>query len=384
MSGKGGARNFVKSFIDPGLLFQALSKHEDLLPEFGLYDRISRNQSIDPKGLVEVLPLLKDLIKVSPSADIHTNPLRSALLKVVCNNPSVNTSKWNGTVWANIRCERIGVLLLHMRRLKSSDEVRKAAAKLTSRDLMQLQEVISLIQFEPEEDAPKKRVLKKQVSDVSLDSEGYPRFNSPAQKGKGTGHQDTLVKGEKQTLVKGENQTLVKGGTKPLLKGKASSAKDSPSPSFLRRRKGSSVYSPGPSEAAESQSPHLAKAMGFTSKSKNGKKRKGGKKVKQESPLKKPASSALVGKGMPMKKPAAALGKSAKLPWKKLRIVFARKPQRGYITGTQEIGGKCKLIVEVSSFRSAQYKRVINTIYERLRDDNLSKAEALQLRSELC
>ena len=120
MNGKGGARNFVKSFIDPGLLFQALSKHEDLLPEFGLYDRISRNQSIDPKGLVEVLPLLKDLIKVSPSADIHTNPLRSALLKVVCNNPSVNTSRCNGTVWANIRCERIGVLLLHMRRLKSS------------------------------------------------------------------------------------------------------------------------------------------------------------------------------------------------------------------------------------------------------------------------
>ena len=131
MGGKGGARNFVKSFIDPGLLFQALSKHEDMLPEFGLYDTISRNQSIDPKGLVQVLPLVKDLIKVSPSAEIHTDPLRAALLRVVCHNPSVNTSKWNGTVWANIRCERIGVLLLHMRRLKSSDEVRKAAAKLT-------------------------------------------------------------------------------------------------------------------------------------------------------------------------------------------------------------------------------------------------------------
>jgi len=373
MGGKGGARNFVKSFIDPGLLFQALSKHEDMLPEFGLYDTISRNQSIDPKGLVQVLPLVKDLIKVPPSAEIHTNPLRAALLRVVCHNPSVNTSKWNGTVWANIRCERIGVLLLHMRRLKSSDEVRKAAAKLTSRDLMQLQEVIDLIQFEPEEDAPKKRALKKNVSDVSLDSEGYPRFNSPVQKGKGTGQQDTLVKGE--------NQTLVKGSENPLLKGHASSAKDSPSPSFLRRRKGSSVFSPGASQPAESHSPNLAKAMGFTSKSKDCKKKTRAKKVKQDSPMKKPASS---GKGMQVKKPAAALGESAKLPWKKLRIVFARKPQRGYITGTQEIGGKCKLIVEVSSIRSAQYKKVINTIYERLKDDNLSKAEALQLRSELC
>ena len=234
--------------------------------------------------------------------------------------------------------------------------MRKAAAKLTSRDLMQLQEVKDLIQFEPEEDAPKKRVLKKQVSDVSLDSEGYPMFNSPAQNGKGTSHQDTLVKGE--------NHTLVKGSKKTLLKGQASPAKDSPSPSFLRRRKGSSVFSPGPSEAAESHSPHLAKAMGVTSKSKHGKKTKGIKRVKQDSPLKKPASSAVVGKGMLMKKLAAALGKSAKLPWKKLRIVFARKPQRGYITGTQEIGGKCKLIVEVSNFRSAHYKKVINTIYE--------------------
>ena len=33
MSGKGGHRNFVKSYIDPGILFDTLSRHDDLLPQ---------------------------------------------------------------------------------------------------------------------------------------------------------------------------------------------------------------------------------------------------------------------------------------------------------------------------------------------------------------
>ena len=238
MSGKGGHRNFVKSYIDPGILFDTLSRHDDLLPQFGAYDHVSRNQSIDPRGLLQALPLVKSLIKASPSCEIHSNPLRGALLQLVCSKPNLNTSKWNGTVWSNLRCERIGVVLHHMRRLKNSpEEVRKAAGKLTGAEIAELQNVVDSIVIAGEEP---KRKLKKEISEVSLGSDGYPtEFKTPEQKGKG--------EGEKQPLLKGKNSAKKRSGQEALLKGQsacsASAAASSP-PSFLRRRKGAMATNP--------------------------------------------------------------------------------------------------------------------------------------------
>ena len=263
MSGKGGHRNFVKSYIDPGILFDTLSRHDDLLPQFGAYDHVSRNQSIDPKGLLQVLPLVKSLIKASPSCEIHSNPLRGALLQLVCSKPNLNTSKWNGTVWSNLRCERIGVVLHHMRRLKNSpEEVRKAAGKLTGAEIAELQNVVDSIVIAGEEP---KRKLKKETSEVSLGSDGYPtEFKTPEQKGKG--------EGEKQPLLKGKNSAKKRSGQEALLKGQsACSAAASSPPSFLRRRKG--AMATNPPEEEQEHSEQFAEAMGF-------KKPKGQKKEK--------------------------------------------------------------------------------------------------------
>ena len=199
-----------------GILFDTLSRHDDLLPQFGAYDHVSRNQSIDPKGLLQVLPLVKNLIKASPSCEIHSNPLRGALLQLVCSKPNLNTSKWNGTVWSNLRCERIGVVLHHMRRLKTSpEEVRKAAGKLTGAEIAQLQNVVDSIVIAGEEP---KRKLKKEISEVSLGSDGYPtEFKTPEQKGKG--------EGEKQPLLKGKNSAKKRSGQEALLKGQSACPK---------------------------------------------------------------------------------------------------------------------------------------------------------------
>ena len=360
MSGKGGHRNFVKSYIDPGILFDTLSRHDDLLPQFGAYDHVSRNQSIDPKGLLQVLPLVKSLIKASPSCEIHSNPLRGALLQLVCSKPNLNTSKWNGTVWSNLRCERIGVVLHHMRRLKNSpEEVRKAAGKLTGAEIAELQNVVDSIVIAGEEP---KRKLKKETSEVSLGSDGYPtEFKTPEQKGKG--------EGEKQPLLKGKNSAKKRSGQEALLKGQsACSAAASSPPSFLRRRKG--AMATNPPEEEQEHSEQFAEAMGF-------KKPKGQKKEKK---LKMPASAKVKG----MKRPACALAKSDKRPWVKLSITYARKPQRAYIMGSKEEKAKPKLVVEVSSVRSASYKEIIQKIYKKIKAENLSKQEALKLRGELC
>lgn len=65
-----------------------------------------------------------------------------------------------------------------------------------------------------------------------------------------------------------------------------------------------------------------------------------------------------------MKRPACALAKSDKRPWVKLSITYARKPQRAYIMGSKEEEAKPKLVVEVSSVRSASYKETIQKILQ--------------------
>ena len=235
MSGKGGARNFVKSFIDPGILLEALSKHQDLLQKFGTYDKISRNQSLDPKGLFSVLPLIRSVLEISPSGDIHSAAVRQVLLRMVTDKPSLNNSEWNGQIFCNLRAERLNVVLYHFRRLKSKEEVRKCAAKLTASEFQQLQAVVDMLDAPaeaPQED--KKRKLKQEVSDATLDSDGYPKcLETPSPKPK-----------------KVSEAALAKGKGSPTA---------SLAPSFLRRRKGSQVDNGSNQE----HDPHLAAAMGF-------------------------------------------------------------------------------------------------------------------------
>ena len=177
------------------------------------------------------------------------------------------------------------------------------------------------------------------------------------------------VKVKKQPLLKGKNSAKKRSGQEALLKGQsACSAAASSPPSFLRRRKG--AMATNPPEEEQEHSEQFAEAMGF-------KKPKGQKKEKK---LKMPASAKVKG----MKRPACALAKSDKRPWVKLSITYARKPQRAYIMGSKEEKAKPKLVVEVSSVRSASYKEIIRKIYKKIKAENLSKQEALKLRGELC
>ena len=89
MSGrKGGCRHTAKPHVD--MLLETLKKHESLLKHFGPYSAISANQAVDPKGLIHCLGLLEDLVKLSPTAEIHPGPLRQALLKMLGGNPRLN------------------------------------------------------------------------------------------------------------------------------------------------------------------------------------------------------------------------------------------------------------------------------------------------------
>ena len=74
----------------------------------------------------------------------------------------------------------------------------------------------------------------------------------------------------------------------------------------------------------------------------------------------------------------------ARKPWLKLSKVNAKNPERAYITGSQEPGEKNRLIVEIRRKRSASYSAHIDAILAKLRENHLTKNEAIQLREELC
>ena len=71
-------------------------------------------------------------------------------------------------------------------------------------------------------------------------------------------------------------------------------------------------------------------------------------------------------------------------PWLKLQKTVAKNPERSYLLGTKAAGSKPRLIVEVSRVRSRQHSFIIDRLRDALAEQNLSKEAALELRDTLC
>jgi hypothetical protein len=71
-------------------------------------------------------------------------------------------------------------------------------------------------------------------------------------------------------------------------------------------------------------------------------------------------------------------------PWLKLSKTNASKPERAYILGCHNKDEKMKLVVEVAKTWSSQYSFIVDTILKALRDENLTKEQAKELRAKLC
>ena len=288
MNSKGGPRHTIKPRLDEGVLMKVIRKHSSLLANVGAYENISKSQSCNPKGLYKLLPLIRDLLTLEPTGEIHTQSLRNAIFQVLLQDPSLNDSKWNGQVWVGLKVERLGVILYHMRRLLGSD-LKSCAAKLTGCEYQELQEVVSIMSpkeapvptaFDKraaEEEESNGRKLKKEISDVSVDSSGFPKcFGTP----------DSLL-----TKEAFPESLLTKEASPESLLTKEASPESIPlaSPSFLRRRPGQLVAKPSSSE----QQAALRTELGLGTKKKPaGKKlvKKKKKKEKEEaSPLSKGA-----------------------------------------------------------------------------------------------
>ena len=373
MSGKGGHKHFAKPYVDPYLLYKAFHTHEELLKSFGAYETVSRSQATDAKGLIHCLPLLEDLLKISPSGEIHPNPLRQSIMKLVQEKPAMNQTDWNCQVWANMRAERVTVILLHLRRLKSEEEMRKCVGKLTGKDCLQLKNLVSMLgndscngepldkrdkeepldkrgmeegkeeegeegeeEEEEEEEEQKaetppldkRRTLQKHESDVSLNSSGFPAcLNSPGQ----------------SEPLPSKADPLPKGG------------------SFMKRRKGYKLAAQSSSWKPQDKDTGLTKAMGLGTKKES---------TSKKSSKKKPASS-------------TASSSSNRKPWHKVYVTYPTNPERAYLTGSTGPGKKAQLIIEVTRKQSPKYREVIGIIKRKLENEHITKEEAIKSRAEL-
>ena len=328
MGKKGGARHFPKPVVDVGILHKLLGHYGDLLPNFGSYESISRNQATDPKGLMEVIGLLESIVKVSNTCEVHQSTLRTCLLKIVMDKPSLNTSQFNGQVWANTRTERLGVIFAHTRRLKSKDEMRRAAGKLRAGENQRLSELVDKISEKENEAGVDKTSQVDKTSNVSLDSDGYPReLQTPPNqkaltKGKGSNHsENSLTKGNEDSPPSVDNF-------------------------FFRKRLGERAREYGSSWKAEDQDANLVEAMGAGSKKKPAASCKATKKGTLTKGEKKTAEVVDV-------KPA---GKK----WHKLQVTYAKKGnERAYLQGQRDAKSSLVLLVEVTKKRSIHYQRII-------------------------
>eukprot|EP00438_Fugacium_kawagutii_P025091 Skav213440 [mRNA] locus=scaffold837:100346:101523:- [translate_table: standard] len=333
MAGRGGSRHASKPHVDEGLLLKVFSKNSDLLRNMGSYERISKSQAADPRGLVALLPMIQGLVELQPTCEIHTSSLRKAIFSVLLEDGSLNDSKWSGSVWVGLKVERIGVILFHLRRMAGSD-MKAAAACLSGADFLLLKQVVDLINKKEKhlpltkevgspDSLDKRKKLKKEVSDVSLNSDGMPNcFGTP---------QTSLTKG---AVERSPEQS-------PLTKGECSNP-TLPKPSFLRKRPGQGIGSEAAASALQEE----------------------------------------LGTSWVLPKNTAG----ARKPWTKLRLTQPRKPPwRVYICGTTNAKGEGKLplICETTKYGHHLYLEIMQEIKRRLEKDHLTKAEALQLRKHL-
>ena len=390
MSGKGGPRHFSKPWVDPDVLQNVFQEHKCIVQNLGAYEHISRQCAPSPEGILQCHDLVKDLLQASDTCELHPNPVRTALVHMLASDPSLNASKFRGEVWASNKQTRICVLLAHVRKLAGEDMLTSAAAKLTSKQFLTLQSLLHLVQpKEPLADAglgkgPKDPTFEKKESSLALVS---------FEKGKAA---EEAASSSTKKLKKTDSDVSTDSKGFPAMF--ASSSEASPCKATHPLEKGTD--GPGPAKPEGSTLSRHSRQRRESLQKKEALEKEEGSKVSLE---KVPSESLHGALGYGKKRPAAALKKAKgkakskakalkkapasqpqKTKWVKLRKTTGTNPERCYITGSTEIGGKLKLIVEVSHKRTPHYKAVADTLMARIEEQQLSKEQALELRDKLC
>lgn len=379
---KGGKRHVAKPIVDFGLVFKALSENDALVRDLGQYETLSRTAGVDVKGLSDNISLLKALVKLERSAEVHPQPLKNGLLQMLVADPSLNKTKFNGQVWVNLRQERITCLLFHLRRFARDKEgMQLAAAKLTGAECIGMKELLCMLELRdcpaaddvPIEDSLKNDSAPAPVSPVAATSVAH---SEKSRKATSVAHSEKSRK--KRTLAAQISNVSVDSSGFPNMLQSPEQPEDedlqkSTAPSFMRKRLGNKSASSGSQVWGQGEEDKgLQAELGFSGEIEP--KTKAKKSLTKDEKASAPAAQAS-GKA-PLKKG---------VPWVKLMKTVAKTGRlRAYICGTTVKNGKLTHIVEVAAAWSSQYKEIADKLMEELRVNALDKEQAKTLRDRLC
>ena len=384
MANRGGARHFAKSLVEVGALQKVLSDFEGIVCDMRGYETLSRSSGYDWKGLIHCLPLVEGLLSLCKKAEIHCQPLKRALAGLLEGKPSLNQTRFVGSVWTQLRQERIVVLLNHIRRLARDPKVGNAIQKLTGLEYGRLMEVLAQVSLE---EADGETLLKKGSGPTTPLPKGAP----------GTAAAKPLQKGARSTAAASQKEeALPKAGKRKLERVVSEDSEGFPkmlvSPAKSGQPRPKSLLRAGhrartralqkadsgggdsidPPSTQEEENP-IRRRLGYDDS-----KGKPKKRPAAAAPKSRAAASAASACEAPLRK-----GRSSKEPWKKLCRVNAAKPRRIYILGQKDGEDKARLVVEISQARSSSFKAIANKLWKALHEEHLSKAEAGKLRETL-
>jgi hypothetical protein len=135
MGRKGGHRHKSKDALDMAQAHSLFELHCDLIADLGSYETVQRSRSIDAQGLHAMCPLLMDIVvHLCPSAEPKESDLRSAIQRLLMRDPAMNNSGTSNMTWVNSKAEKLSTALNHLRRLKRADALAmgKIMGKLTA------------------------------------------------------------------------------------------------------------------------------------------------------------------------------------------------------------------------------------------------------------
>jgi hypothetical protein len=363
--GKGGKLHFAKPVVDGGLLFRALLTGAQFLRNLGDYETLSRGSLPSYEGLVQNGPLLEELLVLEPTAELHPQPVKAALLRLLGTDSSLNGTVYNGQVWINLRQERLCTLLFHVRKAaRDPNTLQQAALKLNGTDMITLKKVLGLVSIP----------LEKGSTEDSLTTPAA-HLVPPAVETEKEDAKSVVSVGKQTVNYSTDDVGSLAKGKRTLKKTVSAVSVDSDGfPAFLKHDK---IEDDAPCERDPKHRNLGHKISAETwSKSQEQRQLKMSLGFESESVLKKPASAKEV-------KPTPSSSSSACV-WVKLQKTTGKCPARSYILGSLAKGQKPKLIVEVSMKRSSQFVWIIDEIMKQLQAKHLSKGDALKLRDELC
>ena len=152
-AGKGAPRHFSKPWVDPDVLLNVFSEQKNLIRFL--------------KAFCNAMPKKRNLLLAEKTAELHPNPVRTALVQLLSSEPSLNNTKYRGKVWASNKQTRICWLLYHVRKLADTN-LASAAAKLTSHEDVRLQRLLELVK--PKESAADADLAKGELNEKKKSS----------------------------------------------------------------------------------------------------------------------------------------------------------------------------------------------------------------------